>query len=134
MGSHSYLQNMCSGSACNQMHYLQLYSVPHLQQLYQGATHDQVEPSYLQNLPLNIKLTQAQAQAIENKFDKLDIDGDARISANTRLTAAQKEKMISGLDAVDAKLHTFIDAHTISDPALQQLYCTWTHIGDCFWN
>ena len=24
MGSHSYLQNMCSGSACNQMHYLQV--------------------------------------------------------------------------------------------------------------
>ena len=40
MGSHSYLQNLCSGSDCDQMRHLQqLYKVPHLQNLDAGATH-----------------------------------------------------------------------------------------------
>ena len=34
MGSHSYLQNLCSGSACNQI--TSVYSAPHLQELMIG--------------------------------------------------------------------------------------------------
>ena len=97
MGSHSYLQNLayCSGSACNQMQYLAV------RQLH---------------------LTRAQADAIEARADKGDADLHLKLDASAKLPAALVTKLESAADAIDQKLHTFVEAHVVADPALLQLY------------
>ena len=153
MGSHSYLQNMqyCSGSACNQMQY-QLIEMPtnigHLDtagllnsrasrftttnvgQLNGGAssviTLGELSDHYIKA----IHFTKAQAAAIEAKNDAIEQAAIAKVKANTKLTEAQKLKFIAALKLEDTEVHKFVDAHT--DAQLQELYCTLTHLGDCF--
>jgi len=75
--------------------------------------------SYLVNLNSPIHFNQAIATAIEARADKADSLADARINTLARLTDAQKTKLIAATDAIDAKIHTFVDAHT--DAALMNL-------------
>ena len=144
MGSHSYLQNQYS------VPHLQMqYRVPHLQNMI-NAVHIQGEPDYLQNLAYcsgaacnqmqylahkDVHFTRAQADAIETRADKADADTHTKLEANTKLTVAQRTKLEAAADALDKKIHDFVEAHVVADPALQQLYCqlNLAHLKDCFW-
>jgi hypothetical protein len=79
------LQELCSGSACNQMHYLEELRT--------------------------ISFTDAQIAAAEAKADAADVALDARINANAKLTDAMKAKLVAAADAGDAKLHAWLEAH-----------------------
>ena len=72
---------------------------------------------------------------MEAKADKADADSHTRIEADTRLSADQKAKLEAAADALDKKIHDFVEAHVVADPALQQLYCqlNLAHLKDCFW-
>ena len=100
---------------------LQMYRVPHLQEQYE--------------MPRQLHLTRAQADAIEARADKGDADLHLKLDASVKLPAALVTKLESAADAIDQKLHTFVEAHVVADPALQQLYCqlNLAHLKDCFW-
>ena len=68
----------------------------------------------MQVLPAEIKFTRAQADAIEAKADKADADSHTKIEADTRLSADQKAKLEAAADALDQKIHAFVEAHVIA--------------------
>ena len=136
MGSHSYLQNMydrTSAAHAGEPSYLQLYSVPHLQQQYSVPHLQQMyRVPHLQE-QYAMHLTRAQADAIEARADKGDADLHLKLDASSKLPAALVTKLESAADAIDQKLHTFVEAHVVADPALQQMYCSYTNQAGCYW-
>ena len=145
MGSHSYLQNLnyCSGSACNQMHYLQemptnigslktagllnsranRFTTTNVGHLNGGATSvitlselnfiPGLDPIKLQHIINAIHLTKAQAAAREAQADAANKAAIAKVLANTKLTDAQKAKAIAVLKLELTHVHEFVDAHTV---------------------
>jgi hypothetical protein len=81
------------------------------------------------HLRKGIHFTKEQAAAIEAKADAAEQAAIEKVKASS-LTDAQKVKAIAALKLEDAEVHKFVDAHT--DQELQALYCTLTHLGDCF--
>ena len=136
MGSHSYLQNMqyCSGSACNQMNYLQemptnighldtqgllnsrasRFTTTNVAQLNSGASSViSLGELHMQNFPeWGHHFTKAQAATTEAKLDSIESSAEARINTNAMLSDAQKAKVIAILKLEDSKVHQYVDAHT----------------------
>ena len=68
----------------------------------------------------SVHFTKAQAAAMEAKADAVESSAEAKVNANTKLSDAQKAKLIAALKLDDSKFHMFVDAHTAAQ--LQQLY------------
>ena len=82
-----------------------------------------------------LHLTRAQADAIEARADKGDADLHLKLDASAKLPAALVTKLESAADAIDQKLHTFVEAHVVADPSLLQLYDDRPFICDeCYWH
>ena len=139
MGSHSYLQNMqyCSGSACNQMHYLQemptnigqldtagllnsrasRFTTTNVGNMHGGASSvitlgELNMRNFMRDHVKTAHFTKAQAAAIEAKADAVESTAEAKVNASTKLSDAQKAKLIAALKLEDSNLHKFVDAHT----------------------
>ena len=69
-----------------------------------------------------VHFTKEQAAKIEAAADKADSLAKAKIDASAKLSKIQKELADKAADAADAKVHSFVDAHTDA-AALQELYC-----------
>ena len=70
-----------------------------------------------------IHFTKDQAAKIEAKYDKYADSAKVWINADSKynkLSEAVKERMDKTVDASDAKVHSFVDAHT--DSALQEMW------------
>jgi hypothetical protein len=59
-----------------------------------------------------VHFTKAQAAAIEAKADAGESTAEAKVNASTKLSDAQKAKLIAALKLEDSNLHKFVDAHT----------------------
>ena len=123
MGSHSYLQNLCSGSDCDQMRHLQqLYKVPHLQNLYAGATH----------------LTPEQEAAMHQNDDHMH-GADSYLQQMYKVPHLQEMYKVPHLQEM-YKVPHLQEMYKVPHlqemykvPHLQQMYCGLTHLADCFW-